>query len=137
MSTQRLPSLPFSLLPEFQLLKNCTLAASLVLFAHTAMADELVVPVGQQGASHADLPRPTTGMTTEQVKNHFGEPKVMGAAVGEPPISMWRYAGFTVYFEYDRVIHSVLAPNTSEAESTTQAESSDSTATDGEASTTE
>jgi len=30
------------------------------------------------------------------------------AAVGDPPISRWEYADFTVYFEYDRVVHAVL-----------------------------
>jgi hypothetical protein len=29
------------------------------------------------------------------------------SSVGEPPISSWEYEPFVVYFEYDRVIHSV------------------------------
>ena len=46
-------------------------------------------------------------MTTERVQSEFGEPQSREAAVGEPPISRWHYAGFVVYFEYDRVIHAV------------------------------
>jgi hypothetical protein len=29
-------------------------------------------------------------------------------AVGEPPISRWEYTGYTVYFEHDLVLHSVI-----------------------------
>jgi hypothetical protein len=28
--------------------------------------------------------------------------------VGDPPISRWVYDHFTVYFEYDKVLHSVV-----------------------------
>ena len=50
---------------------------------------------------------PTRGMTQDRVRSVFGSPESQDGAVGEPPISRWHYAGFVVYFEYDRVIHSV------------------------------
>ena len=50
---------------------------------------------------------PTRGMTQASVESKYGEPSSRDAAVGEPPISRWEYPGFTVFFEYDRVIHSV------------------------------
>lgn len=76
------------------------------LNTHT-LADTLAVPIGQQG-SEQNIQRPAKGITKSQVKNQFGEPNGWRPAVGEPPISSWVYNGFTVYFEYDRVIHSVL-----------------------------
>jgi hypothetical protein len=50
---------------------------------------------------------PGRGMTKDQVENRFGSPSEKIEAVGEPPISRWVYSGFTVYFEYDHVIHAV------------------------------
>lgn len=47
-------------------------------------------------------------MSTASVRARWGEPQSVRGPVGEPPISQWRYPGFTVYFERDRVIHTVL-----------------------------
>jgi len=58
------------------------------------------------GAAAADN-RPTRGMTESRVEERFGSPVSKVAPVGEPPISRWEYPGFIVYFEYDRVIHTV------------------------------
>lgn len=51
--------------------------------------------------------KPTRGMTQTRVRSVFGSPQAEDAAVGDPPITRWHYSGFVVYFEYDRVIHSV------------------------------
>ena len=56
----------------------------------------------------AGLPRPHTGQNMADVKAQFGEPASTQPAVGEPPITRWAYPGFTVYFERDRVIESVV-----------------------------
>lgn len=50
---------------------------------------------------------PTRGMTQASVESKFGTPESRQEAVGDPPISRWEYQGFVVFFEYDRVIHSV------------------------------
>jgi hypothetical protein len=42
-----------------------------------------------------------------EVEKHFGAPTEKHATVGQPPITRWDYAGFSVFFEHDRVIHSV------------------------------
>lgn len=73
-----------------------------------AQAEQIVVPVGQQAAYNQHLERPKTGISKNQVLNKYGEPLSRKPAVGEPPISSWEYEKFTVYFEYDHVIHSVL-----------------------------
>ena len=50
---------------------------------------------------------PGRGMTKDQVEDRFGTPTEKIEPVGEPPISRWVYGSFTVYFEYDHVIHAV------------------------------
>ena len=42
------------------------------------------------------------------VEGHFGAPSGRHAAVGNPPITRWDYPQFSVYFEHDRVLHTVL-----------------------------
>lgn len=75
-----------------------------------ALADNVAVPAGQQGGDQ-NVARPKTGLDMNQVSGKFGEPDQKVAAVGDPPISRWIYNAYTVYFENDRVIHSVLHPN--------------------------
>jgi hypothetical protein len=71
----------------------------------SASADTLTTPSITSGA---DGSRPLRGSTQAQVEAKYGSPVTKKAAVGDPPISRWEYADFTVYFEYDRVIHAVL-----------------------------
>jgi hypothetical protein len=52
---------------------------------------------------------PTRGMKMSEVAAQFGNPVTKIPAIGKPPISRWEYQGFIVYFEYDHVIHSVVA----------------------------
>jgi len=83
--------------------------ACLLPFAVPAAEWEVIeIPVGAQGGARADLARPERGMSSDTVLARFGEPISMTPAVGDPPISRWTYADFTVYFEGDTVIHSVL-----------------------------
>jgi hypothetical protein len=77
-------------------------------------ADELAIPVGHQGAEKTSLDRPKVGMTTAAVEAKFGAPLHKTAPVGKPPISSWEYPLYYVYFESDRVIHSVLKPYSDE-----------------------
>lgn len=59
-------------------------------------------------SSGADGSRPMRGTTQAQVEAKYGSPASKKAPVGDPPITRWEYPDFTVYFEYDRVIHAVL-----------------------------
>lgn len=79
-----------------------------LLVAAASVAEVIHIPVGQQAPERRDLPRPTRGMSAAQVLEQFGLPQSKTGAVGEPPISSWRYPEYTVYFESDTVIHSVL-----------------------------
>ena len=62
--------------------------------AHTA---KVVIP------DHA----PARGMSQQYVIKKWGQPVEKHRAVGNPPISSWDYAGFSVYFERNLVLHSV------------------------------
>jgi len=42
------------------------------------------------------------------VLQEFGDPEEMTSAVGEPPISQWRYDDYVVYFEGNWVIQAVV-----------------------------
>jgi len=64
--------------------------------------------VSQQSADLKHLVRPGNGVSKEYVAQKFGEPASKEAAVGEPPISVWHYDRYSVYFEHNRVIHTVL-----------------------------
>jgi len=60
-----------------------------------------------QPADVISVTLPGKGMTKDSVEERFGSPADKGEAVGEPPITRWQYGSFTVYFEYDHVIHAV------------------------------
>lgn len=51
---------------------------------------------------------PTNFMTMAAVTSRFGEPEDQAPSIGQPPITRWYYPGYTVYFEHDRVITSVV-----------------------------
>jgi hypothetical protein len=87
-------------------LKAFTLIALISASSAFAQGDTLEMG-GSDPGSFESAGKPTRGMTQQQVRNRFGSPENEVAAVGEPPISRWNYAGFVVFFEYDRVIHSV------------------------------
>ena len=59
-----------------------------------------------------NLRTPRRGEAMDSVERRFGTPESVRAPVGEPPITRWQYAGFTVVFEHDRVIHTVVEPDT-------------------------
>ena len=52
--------------------------------------------------------RPKRASTMTQVRNQFGEPSRVVSAIGEPPITQWVYSNFTVYFENQYVINTVM-----------------------------
>jgi hypothetical protein len=71
---------------------------------------ETVADGDQVMVRESDIARPHRGMTMQAVQAKFGAPVARHEAVGEPPISRWDYQGFTVFFEKDRVIHTVVDP---------------------------
>lgn len=64
--------------------------------------------------SASGMPRPARGMKMGQIEERFGTPQERLAAVGtpgsvhQPPIARWVYPNYTVYFENQHVITSVV-----------------------------
>lgn len=54
---------------------------------------------------------PTRGMTMARVRKLYGPPVARKPPVGHPPYTRWKYARFIVYFEYNRVIDTVIPGN--------------------------
>ena len=88
-------------------LKALSLAVLLAAGTAFAQGDTLEMGGMDNSANFESAGKPTRGMTQAQVRAAFGSPENEVPAVGEPPISRWNYAGFVVFFEYDRVIHAV------------------------------
>lgn len=81
--------------------------AALGALAPAAHAELLIVD-GQVKVRSVDGPTPARGMSMRAVEERFGVPQNRAAAVGQPPITRWDYPGFSVYFENDRVLHTVV-----------------------------
>ena len=84
----------------------CTLLAIL-----PASAEQVRVPVMSQSDNRDARDLPRTGQTREAVEGRFGSPEGTKGPTGEPPILQLFYPDFVVYFESDRVIHTVVKPN--------------------------
>lgn len=65
-------------------------------------------PTASQEAVGYTVNLPGRGMNMTQVEEKFGPPLEKLPEVGEPPIIRWIYPNYTVYFEYQFVINSVL-----------------------------
>lgn len=72
--------------------------------AALALALALLWPVPAPAAEAL----PTRGLTMAQVKARFGQPQQVDPAVGQPPITRWLYDGYTVYFERNICLHTVI-----------------------------
>ncbi|MEJ8568187.1 hypothetical protein [Elongatibacter sediminis] len=81
------------------------LTLMLAFLAPQAVADVLLIEEVRQ-AERMEVPE--NGMTKAQVEARYGAPSDRHAAVGDPPISQWEYERWSVYFEYDRVLFTVL-----------------------------
>jgi len=69
---------------------------------------ETVVIDGQVQVEQTSVARPGAGTTMHQVEAKFGQPQKRYSAVGKPPITRWDYPSFSVFFEFNRVVHSVV-----------------------------
>ena len=88
------------------ILSVCAAAGLQSAGAETIVVDE------QVKVRDAAVETPGKGMSMGAVEQRFGAPSQKHGAVGggnahQPPITRWDYAGFSVFFERDLVIHSV------------------------------
>ena len=95
-----------------QLRLLATLIASLAVTG-LAIADTVVVD-DQVSVKQTSVPTPKRGSTMADVEKQFGAPVERHPAVSspgtahQPPITRWDYSGFSVVFERDRVIDTVV-----------------------------
>jgi hypothetical protein len=82
------------------------LALLLALSAAPLSAETLVVG-DQVQLRESKIEVPARGSSMTAVEARFGAPRTRHEAVGKPPITRWDYDGFSVYFEYQHVVHSV------------------------------
>ncbi|MES9846323.1 MAG: hypothetical protein ABW162_15110 [Candidatus Sedimenticola sp. PURPLELP] len=93
-----------------KLIAPLLLAAALIPAASVVTADVLLLDaISENPVNSAEgVPRPGAGQTMDQVRSRFGEPANEIPWIGDPPISRWVYDDFTVYFEHDHVITTVI-----------------------------
>lgn len=76
----------------------CSALLSANIFAETLLIDNV---------NQASDKAPERGIEKSSVAEAYGEPDSQLGPVGEPPISSWEYDDVVIYFENDRVLHSV------------------------------
>lgn len=73
--------------------------------AQNTYSEDVAMPVGVQG--NDSVHTPGRAWTQAKVQENFGAPISRRGPVGDPAITVWDYGEFSVYFEHDRVLHSV------------------------------
>jgi len=94
-------------------MKLAAISLAVLITAGAVHADTLIIDK-MDSTQGERTDRPARGAAMSTVESNFGTPLAKQPAVGDPPISSWEYQDFTVYFEYDRVLHSVDKPAASE-----------------------
>ena len=83
------------------------LAFMLAFTWQSVYADVLLIEEVRQAER---MKLPVNGQDKATVEAKFGTPLEKLPAVGDPPISSWKYDTYSVYFEHDLVLFTVLQP---------------------------
>ena len=83
------------------------LAFMLAFAFQAATADVLIIDEVRQ-VGRMEVPK--NGESKATVEARFGTPNDKSSPVGDLPISSWKYDTYSVYFEYDLVLFTVLHP---------------------------
>ena len=86
------------------------LAAGLLLLISLTVRAETIAVDDQVAVRPSDINCPGKGMNMRTVEAKYGAPQERHEAVGKPPITRWDYPLFSVFFEHELVIHSVVTP---------------------------
>ena len=86
------------------------ISAISLCMATTLQAETVEMPAESAApeSSGYSITMPGRGMNMTQVEEKFGPPLHKLPEVGDPPIIRWVYPNYTVYFEYQFVINSIL-----------------------------
>lgn len=87
-------------------IRSLMLVLSLALTGASPVLADVLLMEGIQSAPAIDAPR--NGITMTQVRQQYGSPVTEHPAVGDPPITRWDYDGYSVFFEHNLVLHSVI-----------------------------
>ncbi|MEM7054357.1 MAG: hypothetical protein AAF446_07385 [Pseudomonadota bacterium] len=87
------------------LYKLLSAACILLLMIGSAKADVLLIDEVRERMLR-DLPG--NGLSQAEVEQRYGTPLERRNPVGDPPITRWVYDDYSVFFEYDLVLESVL-----------------------------
>jgi hypothetical protein len=82
-----------------------------VLLPATPLASADVLLLDAIAEVPESIERPSRGMSMNQVRAKFGDPQQEFPWVGDPPITRWVYEDFTVYFEHELVLDTVVHRN--------------------------
>lgn len=88
-----------------QAIRYC-IAFSLVV-SFTAQADVIKMPSESPQVITSNS-APVRGMTKSQVESNFGSPMSISGPTGQPAIYRWDYPDYSVFFEHNYVLHSVV-----------------------------
>ena len=80
--------------------------AFMLVFAFQAVSADVLIIDEVRQAARMDLPK--NGQSKADIESKFGAPLERHSAVGDPPISSWKYDNYSVYFEYELVLSTVL-----------------------------
>jgi hypothetical protein len=86
---------------------SLSLALTLTSLWCAAATAETMVVDDQVVVRPSTVEVPARGQKMSVVEARFGAPQSRHAAVGTPPITRWDYAGFSLFFENDRLIDAV------------------------------
>jgi len=86
--------------------RSLVLVLSIALLGSNPLAADVLLMEGIQSAPAIDVPR--NGITMAKVRQQYGNPVTEYQAVGDPPITRWDYDSYSVFFEHELVIHSVI-----------------------------
>lgn len=94
-------------------MRTSLLAAALILSSLALPAAAEVLSLSPANGAPAPVNLPQRGASQTEVAQAFGAPQTRHAPVGggspqQPPITRWDYAGYSVFFERDKVIDVVV-----------------------------
>ena len=93
-------------------IRSAVLATTLALLISLPVSADVLLMDSIQSAPAMQTPR--TGLNMANVRTSYGDPVKEHPAVStygnphHPPITRWDYDGFSVFFEHDKVVHSVV-----------------------------
>ena len=90
---------------------TAAVAVAIAVLVSSAVRADTIVVDDQVAIRQSNIDRPGKGMTMKTVEAKYGAPQDRHPAVGQPPISRWDYPSFSVFFEHEYVIHSVVNPS--------------------------